>query len=811
MTKDKSYLWFVIPLLGFIAMMLIIGASMAKGAGSGVDQVPKLIESANPSTNFAFIRNDTLFMNNMAVSVATLLKAVALQADTLRGSGSIVGIIDDTLRFDVDSTGSLVTMTFGGYGGGIRWNRGTDAMEFTNDFTTWTTFGSGSGTGDIEGVTAGSGLSGGGTTGTPTLDVKPGWGLYIHDDSVKVRFTALLDSLSAADRDSIFVAHFSSRWRSLADSSAQYIGDPGDSSFLVLSGAKTTTNTDDAIIAFTKIYYGEKVVDSALVTYGTVAAMVGVVGSGDITGVITSPPLTGGASSGDVSLGLDWTWLWSFNDTMSAKVDSSMYADSTKGGAARAETVDTSNQHLAVKADIGTALQPYDDSSAVNVAIKDSIAAHWAAWVADVNQSITLSGDVGGTGTTAITTTIGTDKIDSTHIKANGIGYTDLGVGAVNKIKATVVDSATGALRASLLIAGQGSANTAGRLTLDSLIADTLFATRGNFTNFKLGTDVFLTDITGDGLAVSGSALTASLGTAITSSEITDDEILWADLDSADAKNAVRDVAHDTLWQNSPNYFKTAGNGLTSSTSTVNVVVGANGLTVNADSLYIDTTKILRTKNLIANWVTPWPDSTLSLGSGAGLIINSSVTLGTDITDDTLVVDYYPEYTNAVLADLIIPVWKDSIKIYGYIDTVAGMGNTMYFNDSVLTSGLHRRGFQLTINHPMRVDSLRYIIVQGLVKDSSGTNSMYLKGMLRTSTFRTANVDSNTASTVKDYDSLGGDYTDAATVRQFVLTGGAVTPGTPWYLLLTARHVSGTAWNWAQAGRIRAVYSRTRL
>jgi hypothetical protein len=201
----------------------------------------------------------------------------------------------------------------------------------------------------------------------------------------------------------------------------------------------------------------------------------------------------------------------------------------------------------------------------------------------------------------------------------------------------------------------------------------------------------------------------------------------------------------------------------------------------------------------------------LKLGSAAGLTITSSILLGTDITDDTLVVDYYPEYDGAVLSDLIIPTWKDSIKIYGYIDTVAGMGNTMYFNDSVLTSGLHRRGVQLAIKHPLRVDSLRYIIVQGLVKDSSGTNSMYLKGMLRTSNFRAANVDSNAASTIKDYDSLGGDFTDVASVRQFVLSGGAITEGSPWYLLLIARHVSGTAWNWAQVGRVRAVYSRTRL
>lgn len=199
----------------------------------------------------------------------------------------------------------------------------------------------------------------------------------------------------------------------------------------------------------------------------------------------------------------------------------------------------------------------------------------------------------------------------------------------------------------------------------------------------------------------------------------------------------------------------------------------------------------------------------VTINGGEGLKIGTSVLYGTDITDDTMIVDYYPEPQYAVLADRIMPTYKDSMKIYGDVDTCGNIGNVLVFSDSLLNSGQHRRSYHQTISHPLHTDSLRYILVYGLVKDSSGTNEMYLRGALRTTPWARSNADSLAAGNVKDYDSLGGDFADNQVVRKFTLTGGAVTPGSAWYLLLTGRHDAGTAYNFAEVGLIRCIYSKT--
>ena len=70
-------------------------------------------------------------------------------------------------------------------GGDLAYNSGTGVISFTND------------AGDIEGVTAGNGLTGGGTSGTVNLDIGQGTGITVAADAISVNMGAFdTDNLS---------------------------------------------------------------------------------------------------------------------------------------------------------------------------------------------------------------------------------------------------------------------------------------------------------------------------------------------------------------------------------------------------------------------------------------------------------------------------------------------------------------------------------------------------------------------------------------------------------------------------------------
>ena len=817
------------------------------------------LRSKTTAADSLYIKGDTLYCNQMAVSLHAVMQAVAVQTDTVRGSSTIVGITDDTLIVDADSTGSAVTIRFGRWGGGLRWNRATDAMQYSNDFSTWTAIGTG----------------GSSTTNADSLFHIPAF-VRPQTDGYVLKFDADGDSLylsqdaTGAAGDSNAIIYETDRLQPYSDTGI-YIGGTSDDMMMDFTRA-------DTILAFVGVFYGEGVADSMLMSKGWIESIVGDSVAGKIDGINSSNGISGSASEGVANIQLDPTFFAVGGDTVRIQRGdaSGRIVLNVDGTPANTDEMTITENNIAIRSAGSNGvlyLSGYDLERVAHVAV-GSIFTSGGTSSAPTWQSIktvidSLTGTAipladstnGGAIRAEVTKTVAHPwlyaYIDTSRARIPAsdtayavlhswlYGYIDTSTATIPR--ATLADSTSGgAARAEAaklayrLTAPQGSANTFGRMVGDSIDVDSIHAGR-----ISVGTDASITDITGDGLAIAAGALTASLGTAITSGEITDDEIVWADLDSVDAKIAIRDVAGDTAaatlagvrtiggnWVNTANPWAdnevadnitvtgmgdltdiTAGNGLTGTSltgpsPTINVVAGANGLTVNADSLFVDTTKIMRVEELRANWLIAWADSTLRLGSGAGLTITSSILLGTDITDDTTVVDFYPEPSNVVLANILMPQYTDSIKIYGVIDSL--LGNTLHFRDSTLnTHGLRRRGFQMTVSHPMRVDSLRYVIIEGLVKDSSATNTMWLKGMLRTTTFTTSCLDSNAAANIKDYDSLGGDWGDAAAIRRFVLTGGAVTPGTPWYLMITARHGSGTAWNWAEVWRIRFVYSRT--
>jgi len=71
--------------------------------------------------------------------------------------------------------------------GDLSYNASSGVFSFTND------------AGDIEGVTAGNGLIGGGTTGTVTLNIGAGTGILVNTDDVAVNATYIKSLFSATD------------------------------------------------------------------------------------------------------------------------------------------------------------------------------------------------------------------------------------------------------------------------------------------------------------------------------------------------------------------------------------------------------------------------------------------------------------------------------------------------------------------------------------------------------------------------------------------------------------------------------------
>jgi hypothetical protein len=215
-------------------------------------------------------------------------KMPAPQAANFPVSGNLD--IEGCLRFQgiyVDTTGKAA-------GGALTLNATMDTARFIV----------GAGSGDITGVTAGTGLKDGGTTGTVTLNIVNLWGLTIGPDSIGV------DTALVATR------------ATLEDSAADLRAAMPDSTDIAgmgfVAGGGADGQNADSIRS--KVVSRIAPTDQYILKWDTAndsiiwaADEVGAPGAGDIEGVTAGDGLGGGGTSGTVTLGI--LTLWGLNVT----------------------------------------------------------------------------------------------------------------------------------------------------------------------------------------------------------------------------------------------------------------------------------------------------------------------------------------------------------------------------------------------------------------------------------------------------------------------------------------------------------------
>ena len=817
MTTKQARGFCLTMLVALFLLLAFFGVRMAY-AVNAIDQVPKLISRSTPADT-AFIRGDTLFMNNMTVSVAALMKAVAVQTDTVRGSGTILGIGSDTVRVDYDSTGSLVTLTFGGYGGGLRWNRSTDKMQFSNDFSTWTDIGTG----------------GSSTTNADSLYHIPAF-IRPQTDGYVVKFDADGDSLylsadaTGAAGDSNAIIYETDRVGMYSDTGL-YLGDVGDSTMLWYD------LTSDNIKAYVILYYVDDISDSALMSKYWIESTVGdsLEANGFLTALNSSNGISGAASMNIVSIQLDPTFFAVGGDTVriqnlnAGKLSFNVFGSPTDYD----ELVITENT-LTTRT-IGSWRVVYTNGSyqlagatvgAANTVFvgngTTSAPSFRALLDADIPDNITITetGDissvVAGAGMTGGATS-GAATVDAIGSWSVRVFADSIGVRAVSGDSVTIGTVADARIATTLLrdseftdsvnanrthsgvwtISGNwvntanpwadnevannltvDDAGVAATIMRDSEFNDSIAAARtmanvvtitGNWVNttnpwavneggtgaatftqngILYGNATSAIGVTAQG--ASGTVLHGNGGTptfsAVVSADITDGTIVAGDI----ATGTIDSVRLGTAC------VKPAELDTTGSFVVGNLRTGAR------------TTAVIKSNN----FQPTDSDSSLKIGGGGGLTIGSAFTLGTDITDDTMIVTLPAEWAGGVLSrgygDDSTKYW-DSLTIRGGSDSYGNYLEFAKLTDTT-SSALRRRHMQIAIPVPMDADTIYDVALAFRVYDGAGGESTYVRLKWSTTPFDSTNAfkvayterDSSNSTT---FDTLSAAYSRTAVSR----------------------------------------------